>query len=207
MLRAMLADRFKLVVHVEKREQPVYELLLARSDGRLGSGMQPSNVDCATKLEAQRVALEAAQAAGTPPPRPETPDLKAPPAPCTLRTLAAIIRDRGDGQGRLRFARGRDHDCKPCSRVAHDDAPARCRQDWLDGHVSDEDECRSARGDRNTSGKSRSRCTALDLHRDARAARIEARGVEDRQRHADRRSPRAAYGRTDLLRSRSSIQR
>jgi hypothetical protein len=28
-----------LVVHVEKREQPVYELLLARGDGRLGSGM------------------------------------------------------------------------------------------------------------------------------------------------------------------------
>ncbi|HEY7188570.1 MAG TPA: TIGR03435 family protein [Vicinamibacterales bacterium] len=39
MLRAMLADRCKLVVHVEKREQPVYELLLARGDGRLGSGM------------------------------------------------------------------------------------------------------------------------------------------------------------------------
>jgi len=102
MLRAMLADRFKLVVHVEKREQPVYELLLARGDGKLGSGMQPSTVDCAAKLEAQRVALEAAQAAGTPPPRPETPDLKAPPPPCTLRTLAAVIRDRmGDGQGRL----------------------------------------------------------------------------------------------------------
>jgi uncharacterized protein (TIGR03435 family) len=102
MLRTMLADRFKLVVHVEKREQPVYNLVLARGDGKLGSGMQPSNVDCATKLEAQRVALEAAQAAGTPPPRPETPDFKAPPAPCTLRTLAAVIRDRmGDGQGRL----------------------------------------------------------------------------------------------------------
>jgi uncharacterized protein (TIGR03435 family) len=102
MLRAMLADRFKLVVHVEKREQPVYNLALARSDGRLGPGMQLSNVDCAAKLEAQRAAFEAAQAAGTPPPRQETPDLKAPPAPCTLRTLAPLIRDRmGDGQGRL----------------------------------------------------------------------------------------------------------
>jgi uncharacterized protein (TIGR03435 family) len=102
MLRAMLADRFKLVVHVEKREQPVYELALARSDGRLGPGTQPSNVDCAAKLEAQRAALEAAQSGGTPPPRPEIPDFKAPPSPCTMRTLAAVIRDKfGDGQGRL----------------------------------------------------------------------------------------------------------
>src|SRR5215510_11457062 len=30
MLRAMLADRVKLVVHVEKREQPIYDLMLAR---------------------------------------------------------------------------------------------------------------------------------------------------------------------------------
>jgi uncharacterized protein (TIGR03435 family) len=102
MLRAMLADRFKLLVHVEEREQPVYNLVLARSDGRLGPGIQPSSANCAAQLEAQRAALEAAQSAGTPPPRPETPDFKAPPAPCTLRTLAAVIRDRfGDGQGRL----------------------------------------------------------------------------------------------------------
>lgn len=102
MLRAMLADRFKLLVHIEKREQPVYNLVLARTDGRLGPGVQPSNVNCAAQLEAQRAALEAAQRAGTPPPRPEIPDFKAPPAPCTLRTLAAVIRDRfGDGQGRL----------------------------------------------------------------------------------------------------------
>jgi uncharacterized protein (TIGR03435 family) len=36
MLRAMLADRFRRLVHFEKREQPVYDLVLARSDGRLG---------------------------------------------------------------------------------------------------------------------------------------------------------------------------
>lgn len=103
MLRAMLADRFKLVVHVEKREQPVYELALARGDGKLGPGMQPlNNVDCAAQVEAQRAALEAAQKAGTPPPRPELPDFKVPPAPCTVRLIAAMLRDRsGDGQGRL----------------------------------------------------------------------------------------------------------
>src|SRR5215208_4086063 len=30
MVRAMLADRFKLAAHVERREQPVYDLVLAR---------------------------------------------------------------------------------------------------------------------------------------------------------------------------------
>ena len=46
MLRAMLADRFMLAAHVEKREQPAFDLVLARSDGRLGSGMKPSEIDC-----------------------------------------------------------------------------------------------------------------------------------------------------------------
>jgi uncharacterized protein (TIGR03435 family) len=36
MLRALLADRFKLRAHTETRPLPVYELLVARSDGRLG---------------------------------------------------------------------------------------------------------------------------------------------------------------------------
>jgi uncharacterized protein (TIGR03435 family) len=39
MLRAMLADRFKLRAHTETRSLPVYELRLARADGRLGAGL------------------------------------------------------------------------------------------------------------------------------------------------------------------------
>jgi len=102
MLRAMLADRFKLVAHFEKREQPVYDLMLARSDGRLGPGMKPSAIDCAPQLEAQRVAAKAALAAGTLPPRPQLPDFKAPPPSCNVRIVGAPMRDRfGDGQGRL----------------------------------------------------------------------------------------------------------
>ena len=39
MLRMLLADRFKLVAHTETRSLPVYELALARPDGRLGPSL------------------------------------------------------------------------------------------------------------------------------------------------------------------------
>jgi uncharacterized protein (TIGR03435 family) len=48
MLRALLAERFKLVVHHEKRQRPVYELHLSRSNGSLGRGLRKSGFDCAT---------------------------------------------------------------------------------------------------------------------------------------------------------------
>ena len=46
MLRGLLAERFKLVVHNETKEQPIYALVLARTDGRLGPQMKPSTLDC-----------------------------------------------------------------------------------------------------------------------------------------------------------------
>jgi len=55
MLRAMLADRFKLLLHVEKRERPAYDLVVARGDGRLGPGLKPIDVDCA-RIVAERIA-------------------------------------------------------------------------------------------------------------------------------------------------------
>jgi uncharacterized protein (TIGR03435 family) len=42
MLRRLLVERFKLVAHFETQERPVYSLLLARSDGRLGPQLKPS---------------------------------------------------------------------------------------------------------------------------------------------------------------------
>jgi uncharacterized protein (TIGR03435 family) len=45
-IRALLADRFKLTMHRETREMPVYALMLARSDGRLGPQLKPSTLDC-----------------------------------------------------------------------------------------------------------------------------------------------------------------
>lgn len=47
MMRALLADRFKLTVHTETRELPIYALVLARGDGRLGPTFTRSTTDCA----------------------------------------------------------------------------------------------------------------------------------------------------------------
>jgi len=57
MLRSMLADRFRLMAHAERRELPSYDLVLDRKDGRLGPGLVPSELDCE--------ALAAARRAGT----------------------------------------------------------------------------------------------------------------------------------------------
>src|SRR5215467_6152819 len=46
MLQALLADRFQLETHREQRRLPMYTLILARADGRLGSSLQPSATDC-----------------------------------------------------------------------------------------------------------------------------------------------------------------
>ncbi len=47
MVRALLADLFKLVVHTETREQPTYSLVLANRDRSLGPKLVTSSADCA----------------------------------------------------------------------------------------------------------------------------------------------------------------
>ena len=48
MLRALLADRFKFVAHYETQDRPIYNLVVARADGRLGPQLRRIDIDCAT---------------------------------------------------------------------------------------------------------------------------------------------------------------
>src|SRR5436190_4472501 len=53
MVRKLLADRFKLAVHKETRELPIYALVLVKSDGTLGPRMRASDPDCIAEVEAR----------------------------------------------------------------------------------------------------------------------------------------------------------
>jgi uncharacterized protein (TIGR03435 family) len=68
MLRTLLAERFKLAVHHETKIVPIYALMLARSDGKLGPSLLRSDVDCAAALAAR----------GAAPPPPPTPGARPP---------------------------------------------------------------------------------------------------------------------------------
>ena len=107
MMRAMLTDRVKLATHLETRDLPAYDLVLAR-DKRLGPGIKPSEMDCVAKAAADRAAAEAARQAGKVPAPPTIPDMKAPPPVCgplrltngiegdtTISNLARMLRGLG----------------------------------------------------------------------------------------------------------------
>ena len=50
LLRRVLAERFRLVIHKESRPLPVYRLLIARADRRLGDNLLRSPFECANVL-------------------------------------------------------------------------------------------------------------------------------------------------------------
>lgn len=72
MVRGMLTERFKMQAHFEMRDLTVYNLVVARRDGRLGPQIKPIQEDCDAIRAA---AVAAAKAAGTPlaPPPPTGP--------------------------------------------------------------------------------------------------------------------------------------
>jgi uncharacterized protein (TIGR03435 family) len=80
-LKTLLAERFQLKVHTETRELPVYTLVVARSDGRLGPSLQ---VTPESECPAVRTAPSG------PPPGPNQP-----PACGTLRFGAGTFLARG----------------------------------------------------------------------------------------------------------------
>jgi uncharacterized protein (TIGR03435 family) len=52
MLRTLLADRFKLLVHSETRTEPTWVLVLARRDGKLGPNLHQAAATCTALREA-----------------------------------------------------------------------------------------------------------------------------------------------------------
>jgi uncharacterized protein (TIGR03435 family) len=64
MLKQLLVDRFALRTHIDTRHAPVYVLTVARSDGRLGTGLKPTSPECLQQIEAL---------SGAPAPRPAVP--------------------------------------------------------------------------------------------------------------------------------------
>jgi uncharacterized protein (TIGR03435 family) len=64
MLRGLLADRFKLKVHGETRDTPIYALVLARSDGKLGPKLSKTTDDCQKIQEERLAAAKAARGSG-----------------------------------------------------------------------------------------------------------------------------------------------
>ena len=94
LLQSLLADRFKLKTHTETRELPVYDLVLARSDGRLGPDMKPSTSECSSdEIAAQQ---GAALAKG------DVASFMGKPQPCMVTTDTSggplNLLMRGDGQ-------------------------------------------------------------------------------------------------------------
>jgi uncharacterized protein (TIGR03435 family) len=95
LLRSLLADRFKLKAHTETRELPAYDLVLARSDGRLGPELKPSQSDCSKPDEvlAQQGAALAKGDVGS---------FVGKPQPCSVSTDPSggplNLMMRGDGQ-------------------------------------------------------------------------------------------------------------
>jgi uncharacterized protein (TIGR03435 family) len=52
LLRSLLKDRFDFQAHTETRELPTYDLVMARSDGRLGPKISKADFDCGARLTA-----------------------------------------------------------------------------------------------------------------------------------------------------------
>jgi uncharacterized protein (TIGR03435 family) len=56
LVKNLLIERFKLKAHTESREMRIYDLVVARGDGKLGPDIKPSKSDCssADELNAKR---------------------------------------------------------------------------------------------------------------------------------------------------------
>ena len=86
MLANLMKDRFQLATHVETRELPIFNLVVARSDRRLGPDLKVTSDACRATIEERLAATKAAAGRGEPPQRPPQGDPGGPP-PCGLQRM------------------------------------------------------------------------------------------------------------------------
>src|SRR6185503_11686043 len=79
MMQTLLRDRFKLTFHAEKREMPIYALIVPRADKRLGEGLRKTAEGACLPRGA---GLPAAPSTPGPPPAPPSPFDPNAEAPC-----------------------------------------------------------------------------------------------------------------------------
>jgi len=113
MLTNLLKDRFQLATHLETRERPFFELVIARPDGKLGPNLTSTSAECQATI-AERIAASKAAAAGRggPPPLPLALPGPNDPLPCGFartppgrlgmsgRTIAQVVPMLADLLGR-----------------------------------------------------------------------------------------------------------
>ena len=111
----LLKDRFQLSTHVETRELPMFHLVMARADGRLGPDLKVTPAECQATITERLAAAKAAAAGGRPGgPLPPPPAMPGPndPLPCGFsrlntglaagsgRTIAQLVPTLADLVGR-----------------------------------------------------------------------------------------------------------
>ena len=88
MLQNLLKDRFQLATRLETREQPIFHLVVARSDGRLGPDLKATPAECQATIAERRAAEKAGR--GGLPPLPAFPGPNEP-LPCGFGRIAVGI--------------------------------------------------------------------------------------------------------------------
>ncbi len=86
LLLNLLKDRFQLVTHPETRELPIFNLVIARADGRLGPDLEPTPAKGQAIIAERVAAAKAAAGRGGPPPLPPLGDPNGPP-PCGFQRM------------------------------------------------------------------------------------------------------------------------
>lgn len=71
MMVNLLKERFQLAMHLETRERPIFHLVTARTDGRLGPDLKATPAECQATIAERIAAAKAAAGRGGPPPLPQ----------------------------------------------------------------------------------------------------------------------------------------